>query len=243
MNPIESTSALPTLSKAYRHANTAELQSFVESMGYTLFKQVVTKTRRVERRGYQKHMLIFDHPSLDLGGERIQLMLINSHDGTSSLRVMLGVYRIVCANGLIVGSTLREYRVIHAHDNFLPRVYSAINDVIDQAAHVANTIKRLKDTIITAADQDNLFRAAFEYRFKQKVFSFTVPVPRVEDMGTELYRAFNRAQEVLLTGGGATAVIQAEEGLKISRLRKLTGIDSIVDANKFIWNEAIKLAA
>ena len=48
-----------------------------------------------------------DHPLA------LRVILLNSVDGSSPLRVLLGWYRFVCANGLVVGTTRSELRLAH----------------------------------------------------------------------------------------------------------------------------------
>ena len=43
----------------------------------------------------------------------LQLLCLNSVDGSSTLRMLLGWYRFVCANGLAVGTTRAEWRLVH----------------------------------------------------------------------------------------------------------------------------------
>ena len=43
----------------------------------------------------------------------LRLICLNSVDGSSPLRMLLGWYRFVCANGLVVGATRNEWRLIH----------------------------------------------------------------------------------------------------------------------------------
>jgi hypothetical protein len=43
----------------------------------------------------------------------LRLLCLNSVDGSSPLRLLLGWYRFVCANGLAVGTTQSELRLVH----------------------------------------------------------------------------------------------------------------------------------
>ena len=43
----------------------------------------------------------------------LRLLCLNSVDGSSTLRMLLGWYRFVCANGLAVGTTQSELRLVH----------------------------------------------------------------------------------------------------------------------------------
>ena len=46
-------------------------------------------------------------------GVALRLVCLNSVDGSTPLRMLLGWYRFVCANGLAVGTTRCEWRLVH----------------------------------------------------------------------------------------------------------------------------------
>ncbi|MSR38590.1 MAG: DUF932 domain-containing protein [Planctomycetes bacterium] len=49
-----------------------------------------------------------------LGGLQSRFHLINSHNGSSSVQGFLGLLRVICGNGLVVGSSLmQEFRFAH----------------------------------------------------------------------------------------------------------------------------------
>ena len=43
----------------------------------------------------------------------LRVLCLNSVDGSAPLRILLGWYRFVCANGLAVGTTRAEFRLVH----------------------------------------------------------------------------------------------------------------------------------
>ena len=43
----------------------------------------------------------------------LRVLCLNSVDASSPLRILLGWYRFVCANGLVVGTTREEFRLVH----------------------------------------------------------------------------------------------------------------------------------
>ncbi len=238
-NPVTNSAHHPSLSKNYKHINTESLKEFVEGMGYTLFKSVVTKPRKADRQGFQKHMLIFDHPSLDLKDEKIQLMLINSHDGSTSLRIMLGVYRLVCSNGLIVGKTLDERRVNHKGTDFLPKVYAGIESVVKQAEILKSTISLMKNKKVDESNRWRFFYDIAAHRIGRTpdgldLASFTPQ--RDADKGDDLFKLFNVGQERVVNGG----IRFINEG-KHRVTRKIKGIDSLVEQNKYVWDRAVEL--
>lgn len=74
----------------------------------------------------------YNHKPSD--GETIQLRLecFNSVDGSTRLIVMLGWYRFVCSNGLIIGDTITELRDIHNQGMDLLRIPKMISNSLSK---------------------------------------------------------------------------------------------------------------
>ncbi|MEN1550794.1 DUF932 domain-containing protein, partial [Pseudomonas aeruginosa] len=50
------------------------------------------------------------------GREANEIILLNSHDGTSSYQMLAGMFRFVCSNGLVCGDIVADVRVPHKGD-------------------------------------------------------------------------------------------------------------------------------
>jgi hypothetical protein len=57
-----------------------------------------TRVRHEDRRDYTKHMLRLRHASQINGAEANEIILFNSHDGTSSYQMLAGMFRL-CPTG------------------------------------------------------------------------------------------------------------------------------------------------
>ncbi|RJT45856.1 DUF932 domain-containing protein, partial [Escherichia coli] len=70
-----------------------------------------TLVRDPGRRGYTKNMLRLRRAG-EINGEHVpEIILPNSHDGTSSYQMLPGYFRFVCQNGCVCGQTQREVSV------------------------------------------------------------------------------------------------------------------------------------
>lgn len=89
-----------TLTDKYKLAKTRDIIDRIVGLGFTLDKFVANKTRKKERVGFQKHRAIFTSPLMKATADGVpQLLLTNSHDGTSCIELQLGFFRMVCSNG------------------------------------------------------------------------------------------------------------------------------------------------
>lgn len=55
-----------------------------------------------------------------LGAEANEIILLNSHDGTSSYQMLAGMLRFVCKNGLVCGDAVADVRRIRDKANAMP---------------------------------------------------------------------------------------------------------------------------
>lgn len=60
-----------------------------------------TRVRDEGKGEHTKHMLRLRHASQINGAEAKEIVLLNSHDGTSSYQMVAGMFRFVCSNGLV----------------------------------------------------------------------------------------------------------------------------------------------
>jgi hypothetical protein len=63
-----------------------------------------------------------------------EIILLNSHDGTSSYQMLPGLFRAVCQNGLVCGESFGEVRVPHKGD--------VVSQVIEGAYEVLGIFDR-----------------------------------------------------------------------------------------------------
>ncbi|OKN68838.1 hypothetical protein AM469_006565 [Pseudomonas aeruginosa] len=54
-----------------------------------------TRVRNEDRREYTKHLIRLRHASQINGDEANEIILLNSHDGTSSYQMLAGMFRFV----------------------------------------------------------------------------------------------------------------------------------------------------
>ncbi len=81
--------------------------------GFQPFFACQTRVRDPGRRGYTKHMLRLRRDG-EINGQHVpEIILLNSHDGTSSYQMLPGYFRFVCQNGCVCGESLGEVRVPH----------------------------------------------------------------------------------------------------------------------------------
>lgn len=88
-------------------------------------------------------------------GHNLQLRLecMNSVDGSSRLVILLGWFRLVCSNGLVIGETKKEIRAIHNENLDLEEIPKAIREAMNM---VENDVGRLKGWEAQEFSEDQL---------------------------------------------------------------------------------------
>jgi hypothetical protein len=95
------------MSQRYTYIPTIDVIDGMREAGFLPFRATQSGTRDTSRSEHTKHMIRFRHadslPSVAVGDSLVEVVLVNSHDGTSSYKLMAGIVRLVCWNGMVVG--------------------------------------------------------------------------------------------------------------------------------------------
>lgn len=81
-------------------------------------------------------MLRLRHAEQITGDEANEIVLLNSHNGTSSYQMLAGVLRFVCQNGMVAGDDVRDIRVPHKGNV----VHNVINGAFDVPARAVRRV-------------------------------------------------------------------------------------------------------
>ena len=226
-------------SERYTYIPTIHVVDKLREQGFLPFAVSQSNARTADKRGHTKHMIRLRQASgwdVEVGGEVNEIIMINSHDGTSSYRMMPGVFRVVCKNGLVSGKCDSEIR-IHHKGSVIDNVIDGAFRVVEDFAMVANQKEAMKD--INLAPAERLLFAQQALTLKYDAAHGTAPVTdqqvltvrRTADAASDLWSTFNVVQENLIKGG--IRVRNANGGRTATRA--VTGIDQDVKLNRALW--------
>lgn len=244
-------SKLPTLTDNYKLAKTSELINKVRSLGFNVDKFVALKTRKVERRGYQKHRVLFSSDALATEHNKegkLQLLMTNSHDGSSSVVFQLGFFRFICSNGLVAGQMVGEpIRVRHIGKEFDEKLEHAVIEVAARAKLLDEAITKLKNVRLSDEQIRELEIKAAQIRYQdKKILDVQFPVRRSEDQGNGLFEVYNRVQEGLTRGGARLTMVNDLTGkVENKAIRKINSFvnDDVINTQLFDLAMSYSLAA
>ncbi len=116
-------------SENYTWIPTITVLESLQREGFQPFFACQTRVRDPGRRGYTKHMLRLRRNGEITGQHVPEIILLNSHDGSSSYQMLPGYFRAICTNGLVCGQSLGEVRVPH-RGNVVDRVIEGAYEVV-----------------------------------------------------------------------------------------------------------------
>lgn len=227
-------------SDRYTYIPTITLLESLKQEGFQPFFACQTRVRDQSKREHTKHMLRLRREGQITGKQVPEIILLNSHDGSSSYQMLPGLFRAVCQNGLICGESFGEVRVPHK-GNVVEKVIEGAYEVLGIFDRVEEKRDAMQSLVLSPPAQQAFATAALTYRFgeeHQPVTASQILTPRrYEDRQDDLWSVFNRCQENLLKGGlpGRTA-----RG-KRSHTRAVKGIDGDVKLNRALWVMAEEL--
>lgn len=191
------------LSDKYQVIKTHDVAQIMREQGFIITQANTLKPRNRDPR-VVKHFLRLRHQSHEtsINGTIPEIVLINSHDGSTSLRMEAGLFRMICSNGLIVKSaSIYSSRTRHI-DVTETRVVEEADKVIRAALESARRIELFMNKTLSDVDAKDFAMQAIQIRSMPNVTpEAMLQVRRQEDAGNKLWNVFNRVQENLMRGG------------------------------------------
>jgi len=214
----------PRLTERYGQVTTSNAIGILADFGfYPVQAAQVGKTR------HSKHMLAF--ASDFTSGNRPELVLYNSHDGTSALKMFAGVFRAICSNGMVAGEGFKN-RMLHTAGtvaNFETMVTSTAARLPD----LQDKIENMRTTPMSTPDVLEFIKQGATFRWKQeRITDNTIDdiyqARRLEDRSNDMWTVFNRLQEGLIRGG-------VRVGPENRKARAISSIQQNLAINTRLW--------
>jgi hypothetical protein len=225
-------------SERYTYIPTIDVLRGLRNEGFQPFMICQTRVRDPGKREFTKHMLRLRHSGQITGEEADEIVLLNSHDGSSSYQMLAGTFRFVCQNGMVAGDNVADIRVPHK-GNVVQNVINGAFDVLDGFELIREQKDGMRAVALDRDEQEAFARSALALRYDPADAEAPAPVTesqllaprRFEDRRDDLWTVFNRVQENLTKGGLHG---RSRTGRSMST-RPITGIDQNVKLNRALW--------
>lgn len=244
-------------SARYTYIPTINIIEGMIKSGFQPFKATQSLSRIEGKQEFTKHMIRFRRADLSFNvGETVpEIVLINSHDGTSAYKLMGGLFRKVCSNGMVVSeSTIGSITIPHK-GNILDNVIEGSYRIVGDSDRVLEGVRQWSHLQLTSGEQSAFAASAHTLRFADSEGQVSTPITpaqllaprRYADNGSDLWTVMNRVQENVIKGGLTARVPSRYEngefvpGRRVST-REVKGIDQDVRLNRALWQLAEKMA-
>lgn len=246
----------PDVSDRYVQANTEMVIDDLAKLGWYPVdaKQCREKANSKGIRSF--HMVAFQNPDVKLmrkevgaDGEGVveaypRIILTNSHDGFNAFKFMVGLFRLVCSNGLVIATEkFADLSIRHMNYDF-EALRQMVASVVEQVEEQAKCMTEMLQTEISDEQAMELAEDAIRIRkgwskeqkvdIDQQVLIDLITPKREEDKGTDLWRRFNIIQEGMMKGDFS---IKNSKG-KNRKSRPLTSVTKGVTANRQLFQRA-----
>ena len=243
-------------SDRYTYIPTVQIIQGLMNNGFMPFSATQSRTRIADKREFTKHMIRFRHVGqefnrLMVGDVVPEIALINSHDGTSLYKLIAGLLRKVCMNGLMVSESEIASIAVPHKGNIADRVIEGSYRLLESSEKTVGTVQRWTGLQLTAGEQSALADAAHTLRFADAEGKITTPITatqllqprRSADTGNDLWKTFNRVQENVIRGG-LHGVQRDANGRRLRAVstREVRGIDQDVRLNRALWTLGERMA-
>lgn len=226
--------------------DTLALLPMLEAAGFE-----ITRSSQVKRRPNSprdplaaKHLLRLRRKGIAplVGDTFPEIVLVNAHDGSSAFKLMLGLFRLACANGLIVQSAefAPPVKLTHTISN-AGKVLECMREIQSQAREAGRAILNMQARTL---NYDERLRFAEQ---ANDLLDTPMPNPapllnarRQADLSKNLWTIFNVVQENILKGGIAQARPQnlITGRYRYTHTRPIRSVDGTVGINTKLWNLA-----
>ena len=224
-------------SQRYAYIPTSTVLTELRKEGFQPFMVTQTRVRDEGKREHTKHMVRLRHASqINARSEANEIILLNSHDGTSSYQMLAGMFRFVCSNGLVCGDTVADVRVPHKGD-VAGQVIAGAYEVLHGFDRALESRESMQAITLDAGESEVFARAALSLKYDDPdkpapITETQILMPRrVDDRRPDLWSVFNRTQENLTKGGLHG---RAANGRR-QQTRPVQGIDSDIRLNRALW--------
>ena len=242
-------------SERYAYIPTSEVIDGLRSNGFVPMFAKQGNSRVPGKADFTKHLIRFRHEGQKTGMQKVgdtypEVILVNSHDGTSAYKIMAGLFRLVCLNGMVVSDREFANVSIPHKGNVTDLVIEGSYTVLDESRKALEAADVWAGVTLSRDEQVAMAEAAHTIRFGDAEGESETPIKpeqlltvrRHDDSGSDLWRTANTIQENVIRGGLTAWGRDANNRPRRTTTREVRGIDADVKMNKALWMLSERMA-
>jgi hypothetical protein len=245
----------PGVSGKYLFVNSETIIDDLEKLGW-LPVQAAQRKGRGKSTIFSKHMIAFQNPDIKIKGKDgddsfPRIIMTNSHDGMQAFKFSVGIFRLVCSNGLVVADEqFSDFKIKHKGYTF-EELRGVVNQAVSDLPNKVQVLNDMKSRILTQEEKNKLaldamlIRAgiepgsdkAKEFNYDDETIVDILDPKREADKGDDLWRTFNVIQEKITQGDFHAALT----GAKVRKVRAIKSFERDLEVNKQLFKLATEL--
>ena len=239
----------PDVSKKYLFVNTETIIDDLEKLGWLPVQAAQRKGRKEGGTIFSKHMVAFQNPEIKItsadGDDAFpRILLTNSHDGMQAFKFSVGIFRLVCSNGLVVADEqFSDFKIKHKGYTF-GELRNVVRQAVEDLPNRVQVMNDMKNRILTQEEKNKLALDAMLIRagvdnleYDAETIEDILEPKRKADAGDDLWRVFNVVQEKITQGDFHAALT----GAKVRKVRKIKSFEKDLKVNKELFKLATAL--
>jgi len=268
------TEPVESVTDKYRHISTFDVMRTLKFEGWLPVQaaQSSPMKNRYKDRTHQRHLIAFAREAdLERPEGRPEIVLYNSSDKSSSLKLYDGFFRWICSNSLVAGEG-NQTKIRHLKTHMV-NFDAILGDAIDRAKGVGDRIERFRDTMINYGQARQLIASGLSTRWtpysdmmesitphdplingtywtQQTIDQVMKYCPRNDEDCFDpkstypLWNVFNRTQEYVMRGGlDLFSVTDRNQNGSYRRARGIGDPRKAITINADLWDQFEGVAA
>lgn len=249
----------PNVSDKYVQANTMTVIDDLAKLGWFPVQAKQCRAKKNSSGVRSFHMIALQNPNIKImktnaDGTQVvdtypRIIMTNSHDGYNSFKFMLGLFRLVCSNGLVVcDNQMVNMSIRHINYTF-EELRRIVAQAIEEVPNIVNTMNKMRTIELSEEQKKNIARSMFKIRknveedaqieVSDEVLEDILSPVRPEDYRNDLWTVFNICQEKMIKGGFSAS----SKNNKTRKQRGITSIKKDMEFNQRLWGVASEYLA
>lgn len=233
----------PGVSGKYSFLPTSRIIDDMERLGWLVCDAKSNKNRSAVNREYGNHVVKFYNPDVFMRDQEgnidsyINIVVMNNHTGLGSFKFEMGIFRLVCSNGLVIkDKDMGSFNIRHTGYTF-EQLQETLGLAVERLPDMVGRINHFNQIVMSEEQQRDFAQKAYALRARsdrqltaEELSEFLAP-RRPQDEGNSLWVVLNRIQESVLKGG-----FHVENSAGKSRKAKgIRNIQKDIELNQEIW--------
>jgi hypothetical protein len=208
--------------------------------------------RKKEKDGFQRHAMMVEFENAEMiDGTKMNMILFNSNDRSTSLKIFMGSLRAACSNQCVWGDQIAEpVSIRHTNKDWKESIYTLMDAYEETQKQTQSMIENMINRYVSYGDIGRLTERVAEELVNPNITGHVLDpmqfnnAHRKDDIGKDLWHTYQRIQYNLIQGGINRIVDKTDDqGMlfeTMSKTHKITDISKSIELNRKLHEMAME---